>query len=622
VPVNSAIASTIAEWRSLREGSSWPFENYARFMLAHPGWPGETAMRRAAERALDAGDPSFSTVVAFFRRYPPLTGTGKARFAEALAATGYRDEAALAARSAWISGTLSVTDEAKIVADFPGALSAADQDSRMDMLLWQNSLQSAQRQLALLTSPRRPVFEARLALRLNAPDALDRAAAAGSLGASDPGYLADRATWFRNNSASPSARSLLAHRGALSVLPGDVEDWYEVLLANARGASADGQYSTAFDIARQVDDAYPVGTDISARPLGERDDYTSLTWLAGQTALKQLGRPADAVGLFVRYASGSKTATTQSKGLYWAGRAADAAGRREEADGYYARAAGFRDLYYGQLAAERLGQPLVAPGDPVLRPVDPAIRAAFYQRETVRAAQYLGTAGAWEDQTAFVRQIAMDAKTDSDHVLASELSRTLGRPDLGVMVGRSALQNGLSDYSTIGFPSVRIPAASQDYWTIVHAIARQESQFDRAAVSHAGARGLMQLMPGTARDTATKLGLSYDMGALTTDTDYNINLGSTYFRHIFGLYGSYPLAVAAYNAGPGNVNKWLKANGDPRMPGTDMVDWIEAIPIYETKNYVQRVLENAVVYDLMNPTHSRSMGAARLSWYLGKNRPG
>lgn len=406
------------------------------------------------------------------------------------------------------------------------------------------------------------------------------------------------------------------------MMPGSPEQWFEVLLTNAKAAAADGQATLAYDIARKVSDAYPAGTDVSTRPYGERDDYTSLTWLAGQTALKQLARPADAVPLFLLYASASRTPTTQSKGLYWAGRAAEAAGHRDEANGYYARAAGFHDLFYGQLASERIGQPLNPPGDPILRPVAPEIRAAFYARETVRAAQYLGTTAAWVDQTAFVRQIAIDAKTDSDHVLSTELSRTLGRPDLGVMVGRSALQNGLSEYSTVGFPNVRVPVASQDDWTMIHAIARQESQFDRAAISHAGARGLMQLMPGTARDTATKLGLSYDPSALTTDTDYNIMVGSTYFRHIYGIYGSYPLAVAAYNAGPGNVNKWLRANGDPRLPGVDMVDWIEAIPIYETKNYVQRVLENAVVYDLMNPSRSRSSGANRISWYLGKSTPG
>ncbi len=619
---SSALSSTIAEWKSLRDTSTYPFESYARFLLAHPGWPGEMALRRSAENALSAGNWSPTTAVSFFRRFPPLTNAARARFAEALSATGARDEANLAAEKAWVSGSLSAGDEAKLLASFASALTPADHDARMDMLLWQGSIQSAQRQLALVSPGRRPLYEARLAFRTNAPNASDLASATAATGAGDPGYLADRATWFRNNGASSSARSLLARRQALASRPNDVEQWFEVLLTNARGAAADAQYATAFDIARQVDDAYPAGTDVSDRPFGERDDYTSLTWLAGQTALKQLGRPADAIGMFVRYAGGSRTPTTQSKGLYWAGRAAEAAGRREEANGYYARAAGFRDLFYGQLATERLGEPLTPPGDPLMKPVDPLVRTAFYNRETVRAAQYLGTSGDWADQTAFVRQIAIDAKTDSDHVLATELSRTLGRPDLGVMVGRSALQNGLSEYSTVGFPNVRVPASSQDSWTMIHAIARQESQFDRAAVSHAGARGLMQLMPGTARDTATKMGLSYNPGSLTTDTDYNIMIGSTYFQHIFGLYGSYPLAVAAYNAGPGNVNKWLKANGDPRMPGVDMIDWIEAIPIYETKNYVQRVLENAVVYDLMNPTHSRSTGAARISWYLGKSTRG
>jgi soluble lytic murein transglycosylase len=169
---------------------------------------------------------------------------------------------------------------------------------------------------------------------------------------------------------------------------------------------------------------------------------------------------------------------------------------------------------------------------------------------------------------------------------------------------------------------VKLPAGQRDLSTIVHAIARQESQFDRAAVSHAGARGLMQLMPGTAREVAGRIGLDYTPSSLTTNTDYNIQLGSTYFRRMFDRYGSYPLAIAAYNAGPGNVNDWLQENGDPRTGAVDMIDWIEAIPFTETRNYVQRVLENAVVYDLLNPDDARSRGPARLSWYLGKSRPG
>ena len=618
---NAALASAITQWKALST-PGLPFESYASFLIAHPGWPNELALRRAAERALDAGNWSPSTAVAFFRRFPPLTNTSRARFAQALAATGVRDEAILAAHEAWVSGALPAAEESAILTGFSSSLGQADQDARMDMLLWQGATTAAGRQLASTSPGRRALFEARLAFRTKAPDANERFAATQAMGTNDAGYVADRAIYLRDTGNAPAVRAWLAQPRSFAAPPSDPAIWLDILWSNARGAAADAQYATAFAIARQVENAYPAGTDIGVRPYGERDDYTNLVWLAGQTALKQLMRPNEASAMFLRYAGASKSPAIQAKGLYWAGRAAEAAGRRDQADGYFTRAGGIRDVFYGQLAIEHLGLPLVPPGDPIMRPVDAPTRAAFYGRETVRAAQYLGTVANWQDQTAFVRQIAADAKSDSDHVLADELSRTLGRPDLGVMVGRSALQNGLTDYSTLGFPSVRVPASANDSWTIVHAIARQESQFDRAAISHAGARGLMQLMPGTARDTATKLGMSYDMSALTNDTDYNITLGSTYFQRVYNQFGSYPLAVAAYNAGPGNVNKWLAANGDPRQGTADIVDWIEAIPLYETRNYVQRVLENAVVYDLMNPQHSRSTGAARLSWYLGKGRPG
>jgi soluble lytic murein transglycosylase len=618
----NSLSAAIAQWKSLQQSDNYPFDSYATFLLAHQGWPGEAGLRRAAEKALDRSGWSPSLAAAYFNRFPPLSNPGKVRYAQALLALGQSTQANNAARAAWIAGAQSPADEAVLLTSFPGALTPEDHDQRMDMLLWQGATSAAQRQLALVSPANRAVFAARLAFRTKSPDATSLAAAAASAGATDPGYIADDAHWMVDTGNWIGARTMLAQRAALSSLPGNPEKWYEVLLTNARGAANDGQYQTAYDIARRVDDAYPPGTDISTKSYGERDDYTSLVWLAGQTALNKLHRPADAMMLFERYGRGSKTPTTRSKGLYWAGRAAQAAGQTAQANTYSQEAAGYRDLFYGQLALERLGQPLTPPAAPPARQIDPTARAAFYNGEVVRAAQYLGTTGDREDQTAFVRQIAIAATTDDDHALAAELSRTLGRPDLGVMIGRSALQNGLTDYTSVGFPTVAVPASANDDWVIVHAIARQESQFDRGAVSRVGARGLMQLMPGTARGQSAKLGLSYNQDALTSDTDYNIELGSDYFQHIYTLYGSYPLAIAAYNAGPGNVNKWLAANGDPRTGAVDMVDWIEAIPFSETKNYVQRVLENAVVYDLMNPQHARSHGTAPLSWYLGRTHAG
>lgn len=620
---SNQLGEALVEWKRLQQSDNYPFTDYANFLLLHPGWPGETSRRAAAETVLQSGALAPGITIRFFQRFAPLTGAGHLRYAEALAAAGRPEEAAKEARAAWRFGLLRPDDETKLLGAFSAMLRPEDHDARMDRLLWRDATTAAARQIIYVSPSKRALFEARIAFRTNSGDAGEKAAAVDDVNRRDPGFIADRAMWLRDNSQSAAMRSYLAQPHRLSALPGDVEKWYEVLLVAGRAAEHDRQYDLAYRIVSQVDDAYAAGTDVSDRPYGERDDYTSLVWLAGTVAMKQLGRPRDAVGMFARYAGGSRTPQTQSKGLYWAGRAAEAAGDGATANGFYERAAGFPDLYYGQLALERLGRPPRKPTEFNAANVGAAARDAFFAREVVRAAQLLGTLGNWEDQSLFIRQIAADAKTDSDHILAAELSRVLGRPDLGVMVGRSAMQNGLSDYTVAGYPSVRVPAAQEGYWTIIHAIARQESQFDRKAVSRVGARGLMQLMPGTAREQAGKMGLAYSRDALTDDPDYNIQLGSSYFQRLLDYYGgSYPLAVAAYNAGPGNVNKWIAANGDPRLPGVDMLDWVEAIPIFETKNYVQRVLENAVVYDLLHPERARSKAAAPLSWYLGKRNPG
>lgn len=619
---DTAIGATIAEWRRLRESDGLPFSSYASFLLANPGWPGETSRRAAAETALRSGAENPALVARFFGQFPPLTAAGKLRYAEALMATGRRNEAVEQARAAWRMGVLRPQDETILLGAYGPSLTPADHDDRMDMLLWQDSTSAASRQLGYTSAERRPVFAARLAMMTRAPNAAQLMQAAEAAGRGDAGYVAARASWLRDTGNSLAARNYLAQRGPLTHRPGDPEEWYEVLLTNARAAENDRQYSTAYNIARQVDDAYPAGTDVSEKPLGERDDYTSLVWLAGQVAMRDLGRPADAVGMYSRYGNGARTPQTRSKGFYWAGRAAEAAGQQSVAQNYYQQAAGFPDLFYGQLALERMGRGLKPPAAANNTPVSPQVRQEFFQRGVVRAAQRLGAQGEWRDQSLFVRQIANNAETDTDHVLAVELSRLLNRPDLGVMVGRSALQSGKSDYVAAGYPTVSVPSAHQDNFTIIHAIARQESQFDRAAVSHAGARGLMQLMPGTAREVSQRLGMSYQPASLTSDTHYNIQLGSSYFDRMMASYGSYPLALAAYNAGPGNVNKWLRENGDPRNGSVDILNWIEDIPYYETKNYVQRVLENAVVYDLMHQQRARSRGPNNLSWYLGKRTPG
>lgn len=620
--VSPGISSTIERWRSLRQSDRLPFSTYASFLLSHRGWPGETAMRRTAERAIDPNAMRAQEVVSYFRLLPPLTNVGHARHAAALLALGNVAEARDAARRAWQGGALARTDEDSLLGMFGASLTQTDHDARMEALLADGQTQSAYRLLPLASAGRRPVYEARLALKSNAPDAAGRLGAIGPAATSDAGVLMDRVNWLRNSGQSTAARSMLAQPLTLTTRPYDAEKWMETLLTMARGAANDRNWSTAYQIASKLEQTFAPGTDIMQRSAGERDEYTSLAWLAGTTALQQLGRPTDAMTMFVRYARAGRSAQVLSKGLYWAGRAAQSAGQAELANGYFAEAALYPELFYGQLALERLGRPVPAPV--AVMPPSEADRAAFQRRDLVEATRALGQLGRWEDQSLFVRALAEQADTERDRALTAELASQIGRPDLGVWLARSSRNEGTPFYVRAAFPEVRIPAAQSQYWALAHGITRQESSFDRAAVSHAGARGMMQLMPGTARETAGKLGLSYDLGRLTRDPEYNIMLGSHYFQGLMRYWGGYaPLAVASYNAGPGNVRKWIAKNGDPRMPSVDVVRWIEEIPFTETRGYVQRVLENAVVYDAMYPSRARSPGTSRLSYYLGKSaRPG
>lgn len=615
------IAGAISEWRALSQSDNYSFSAYANFMVNHPGFPGMATMRKSAEKVLrPAGEPN-DQVIAFFRRYPPLTSTAYLRFAEALSARGSRDEARAAAHDAWVSGALTPEDEARILTGFADAIRPGDHDLRMDRLLWDRATAAAARQLFLVTPQKRPIFEARLAMLTKAPDAAAKSGLVFESARNDPGYLADRNWWLRNTGQLMASRELLAAPRTTSHPPLDPGQWLDTLYVTAKAANNDGQYGLAYNIARQLGDTYAPGTIVSDRPFAERDTYTDLAWIGAQAALGKLGRPQDAVALFNLYANAAKSAQTKAKGLYWAGRAAEAAGKKEMATSYYSAAGEYFDQFHGQLALERLGRP-VAPS-PATRTIEisAAQREAFERTPLVKAAIYLGTQGQWLEQTKFIRAIAANANTDLDSVLATELARKINRPDLAVMIGRNARSSGLGDYLRSAFPQVQVPDDILGSWTMIHAIARQESQFDRQIVSHAGARGLMQLMPGTARETAPVAGLNYDPGNLY-DTTYNLRLGSTYFGQMMDRYaGSYVLAVAAYNAGPGNVDRWLRTVGDPRS-GMDVLSWIEAIPLSETRNYVQRVLENAVVYDLLNPRRANIRSATPLSAYLGKTQPG
>ncbi|GAO56269.1 soluble lytic murein transglycosylase precursor [Novosphingobium sp. MD-1] len=612
----------VERWKLLTSSNRFAFNDYAGFVLSYPGFPDEEKLRRYAESALDRDFADPARLVAFFDREPPLTNPGRAQYALALQALG-RPEAAQVARAAWRGGAMSDSAESSLLAGWGTTFTQDDHDARMDALLWAGAAGQAARELAWVSPARRPIDAARLAA-LQGTDPY--AAAAGINGQvlnSDPGFVYQRVRQLRKNGDGVSARALLSSRPPLARKPLDRAKWVDELLINARGAASAGDSRSTVRIAAGIDDAFDQGEDVSQMPYDLRDDYTSLMWLGGTQALWNLGAGSDAAPLFYRYGAAARTPGTRSKGFYWAGLASAQAGRGTDAQRYFAMAAQYADQFYGLLALERLGKPVPRFAvDSTAQPT-PGERARFQNAPITQAVREVARNADWRTTVRFFKEIAEQQQSEGQHMLVADLARSLGRRDLGVIVGQAAGARGYLDFQHIAFPLIPVPDNSRDTWTMVHAITRQESQFAQNAISHAGARGLMQLMPGTANEQAGKLGLSFSSQALIDDAGFNIQLGSAYFQRLMNYYnGSYPLAVAAYNAGAGNVNKWLRANGDPRSGGIAWVDWLERIPISETRNYVQRVLENAVVYEAMNPDKASYTGANPMSHFLGKASPG
>ncbi|MBC2667950.1 lytic transglycosylase domain-containing protein [Novosphingobium piscinae] len=608
----TAMAQAVERWQGLTRYDSFAFNDYAGFLLAYRGFPEEDRLRRNAERALERGGAEPGQVVAYFDRIAPLTNAARAQYALALARQG-RPEAHSQALAAWRGGAMSEAAETALAPLLAGRVTADDQDARMDALLWAGSLAPAQRQLALVSPTRRDLFQVRLAaLQGNDPVALGLAIPASA--AADPGFLYNRARQLIGAGRGAEAAALLAARPRLDSLPTDPEKWVALTLSAARNSDP----ATAVRLATLIDDSFAQGADLSRMSFRLRDDYTSLMWLGGTKALWTLAAPRSAAPLFWRYGMAARTPQTRAKGLYWAGRALASGGDTAGAAPYFTRAAIYADQFYGQLALERLGRTIPAfATSPSVVP-SPSERQAFLARPIVAAVREVARESDWPTAVRFFKEIAAQAETPAEHQIVADLARELGRRDLGVILGQAAGADGIADFQHVAFPLIPIPEGAD--WTMVHAISRQESQFAQNAVSHAGARGLMQLMPGTAREQAGKVGLAFDASALMNDPGYNLRLGDGYFGRMMDYFGgSYPLAVAAYNAGPGNVNKWLRANGDPRTGTVDWIDWIERIPVSETRNYVQRVLENAVVYEAMNPDKARVRGPAPLSHFLGRS---
>nr|WP_037080926.1 lytic transglycosylase domain-containing protein [Neorhizobium vignae] len=591
------IAAALATRNALAEGSldrhilTWaiatsgapgvPSGEIAAAQTELKGWPGLKGLRANSERALYRENPPAPTVLAAFGSTRPETTEGTLILARALVASARQAEAARPLRQIWFTETLDKPTEDKILAEFSALFTAADHKARMDFLMYKGRAAQAKRfgDLAKAQS----LYKAWTAVISNAKNA--EALLNGIDGSlkDDAGYLFARVEYLRRQDKYRDAADLLekAPRDAAKLV--NTTEWWNERRIVARGLADQGEFKLAYRTAANY---------VAA----SSTDIVDAEFHAGWYALRALHEPATAEKHFRKILETSNKPLSASRALYWLGRAAEDGGPGSAKE-FFTKAAHFSSTFYGQLAAARLDLKSLDVTYPTASGAD---RQNFESREAVRAIARLEDAGHGKRAAVLYRALAEEMTSPGELAILAARAESEDNHALSLQIGKTAFSRGI-DVAALAFPIGVIPAGADiesSGKALAYAIARQESAFNPGAVSPANARGLLQILPGTAQGVAKRHGLTYAAAKLTTDAGYNATLGAHYLgEQIDAFGGSYILTFIAYNAGPKRVPEWITRYGDPRSKSLDeVVDWIERIPFPETRNYVQRVMENYQVY--------------------------
>jgi soluble lytic murein transglycosylase len=570
---HSPILAKYFIWEYLKDPESDAgFEEITAFMRDNPDWPDQPTLLKRAEVALMGGNPSDEALSAWFAKHPPQTSMARLKEAKS------RETLNSLIRDAWVTDDYDKTTEAKLLAKYHDILRAQDHIRRIDRLLWDGKDEEAKRLLKYVPYDHRRLFMARMALAedkqsapvelVNVPPALR----------SDPGLLFTRIEWRMRDGDKDGVRELLLAAPAEVPYP---EKWWPIRDRQIREALGEGDVKLA--------------SRLLARH-GQKEgslSYKEVQWLSGWIALEYLHEPAKAYANFSWLYRQALTPGGKSRAAYWAGRAAKESGKGDAAE-WYREAAHYPTTFYGQVAtAEREPDATISIRSDTVPSAQEKER--FRRREMVQLVHALGAAHETDITVKFILYLVDDADTPGEAILATELGREIGRVDFSVRAAKKALQSDIISLKS-GWPVIRFSHTQGVETPLLLALSRQESEFFADAVSPSGAMGLMQLLKGTAREIARKNGIRYSADRLF-DPDYNMTLGSIYLEKMLEKFrGSYVLAIASYNAGPGRVGQWLNMYGRPGDSAHEALDWIERIPTTETRNYVQHVLENVQVY--------------------------
>ncbi len=575
----SGVGRDVIDWQRLRAGEG-RLGDYEAFLARRTDWPGLPYLREMGEVAVARStDPS--RVVAYFSNQPPRTSGGAVAMVAALTALGRVAEAEEEAMRAWAALSFGREDEAALTALTPEALALAH-EVRLDRLLWEGSGPEAERMIARVGEGWQKLARARMALRAGKDGVTQLVAAVPEALQSDPGLAFERFQWRMKNDLYDDATALILERSDSAANLGRPDIWADRRATLARYLMRNGKGREAYRVA-------------SRHQLTDGSDYADLEFLSGFIALRKRDDAATALQHFKHLEAGVSTPISLARAFYWQGRAQEALGDKTAATEAYQKAARHQTAYYGLLAAERLGLTLDQGLLATARPADWR-SAGFAQSSVLEAARLLLRAGDRTLAKRFVLHLAEGLNATEFDQLA-DFALSAGEPHIAVLVGKAAAERGIIlPRAYFPMPDM-VPDGLSVSRALALSIARRESEFDPAARSSADARGLMQVLPGTAKLMAGKLNLPFEAGKLFSDPSYNVKMGAAYLRVMVDEFGpSIALVASGYNAGPGRPRRWITEFGDPRNADTDIVDWVETIPFTETRTYVMRVVEGVIIY--------------------------